>query len=218
MHDQSRTHTDAADDAPRCVSCHSGIPAWDTPRFACDGCQQRTAQRLGELPSLYAALNPAPGRGAPLVGSRHGAAGSRAPLNLAVVDLTATASRDAVLPRLVSWVRDWADVGHLEPSAWPLDDAERVAACCNSLRWHLDWASREHLAIDDFMDEIRDMHGRLYALATGDRGERPVMLACPCGGKVPFRLSGERFRCGACGERYGRVEVCNLPPAQRAAA
>lgn len=208
----------AVDEAPRCVVCRRTIPPWDQPRYACQGCQQRTAARLAELPDLYAALDPAPGRGAPLVGTCHGSAGSRAPLNLAVVDLTASASRDAVLPRLVSWVRDWADVGRLEPPAWPLSDAERVAACCHWLRWHLDWAAREHLAVDDFVQEIGDVYGHLHALATGDRGERPVMLACPCGGRVPFRLSGDRFHCRDCGRQYGHVEVYELQPAQRAAA
>jgi hypothetical protein len=207
----------AADTAPRCVSCHRRLPSWDTDRYACDGCQQRTAARLAEIPGLYVALDPAPGRGAPLVGSRHGVAGGRAPLNLAVVDLT-DGLRGGVLAVLVPWLRDWVDVGGLTLPAWPLGDGDRVAVCCHWLRWHLDWAARSHLAVDDFVQEVGEMHRVLRALATGERGERPVMLACPCGGRVPFRLSGDRFGCGACGTRYGRAEVYTLQPAQRAAA
>jgi hypothetical protein len=53
--------------AAACVVCHRAIPAWDTPRWACQSCQQRAATQLAALPALYAALDATPGSGAPSV-------------------------------------------------------------------------------------------------------------------------------------------------------
>jgi hypothetical protein len=225
--------TTPADEAepPRCVACRRPISAWDLPRYACEGCQQRTAQQLRDLPDLYAALSVTPARtSSVMVGTRHVAGGSSAPINLAVVDLTSTASSDSVLMKLFTWADDWVKVRLRDdpqrpddrPTRWDRDDndapCDPVEALCEWLRFRLDWACRHHLAVDDFVQEIGEMYGHLHGLATGDHGERPVMLACPCGGKVPFRLSGHRFNCGSCGARYGRAEVHDLQLAQRAAA
>lgn len=205
-------------EAPRCVCCHRPIPAWEGARYACTGCQQRTGTRLAAIPGLYAALPAvlAPGRGTPLVGSRHRAAGSRPPIALGVVDLTG--ARGDVHATLTSWVRDWAETGDGEEPEWPAGEQRQVGEACRWMRWRLDWACRSHPAIGDAVAEIAALHGRLRAVVTGERGERPVRLVCPCGGLVPFRVSGSRFHCGGCGEWYGRAEATRLPLAIRAAA
>lgn len=215
--------TDAAD---TCACCHRTIPTWDLPRYACQGCQQRTSGRLAELPTLYAALDATPTKrtGSAMVGGRHRIAGSRVLVDLAVVDLTSPASRDSVLMKLATWAEDWAAARELDdrPARWDRDDdgapREPVTELCGWLRWRLDWAVRNHPAIDDFVDEVDRCFGKVHASATGDHGERPVWLLCPCGGTVAFRASGDQFRCGTCRTWYGRTEVTSLPLAERNAA
>lgn len=195
-------HDTAAD--TRCVTCHRPMPAWDLPRLACAGCQGRTADRLAELPGLMAALPAmlAPGRGGPATGSRHGAAGSRPPISLHVVDLAA-----AVPAVLDSWARDWAEQAGLERPA--------VGTVAGWLRWHLDWAARQHPAVDEFMREIAALHAQVHAAAGGDRPERAVHVTCPCGGTIPWRVSQDHYRCHGCGQQYDRDQAAELPPAPR---
>jgi hypothetical protein len=196
------------DTCTACVTCYRPLPAWDMPRLACDGCQQRTATQLAELPGLLAEL-PArivPGPGSPRFGTLHRSAGPTEPIRLHVVTLIGNA--DAVLD---SWARDWADVAGLR-----LDIAGR--GVCGWLRWHLDWACRHHPAVDEAMREIAAVHRQVHAAVTGERGERPVRLRCPCGGIIPWRVSQDRYRCGGCATIYGREEAANLPAAPRTRA
>lgn len=226
------TTTAPAETEPaRCVGCTQPLDAWDLPRFACDGCQQRTVQRLGALPALYAALDATPTRpNSSMVGVRNPAAGSRVLVNLDVIDFTSPASRDSVFMRLMSWADDWTDVRRREnpqspddrPARWDREDdgtpRDPVAALCHWLRWHLDWACRHHPAIDDMVDEIDEIYMGVHGRATGERPPRPMRLACHCGGVVKFRLGGRRFRCDSCAVEYGYAEATRLPPARRTVA
>jgi hypothetical protein len=155
--------------AAACVVCHHAIPAWDTPRCACQSCQQRAATQLAALPALYAALDPRPGQGAPSVGSRHAAAGSRPPVRLDVVDLTG--QRGVVLPVLTGWARDWSERRREDGPDWPAGEQGQVTEACRYLRWHLDWAARRHPAVDKALREIGAVYRQVHAAATGDRGE-----------------------------------------------
>lgn len=205
-------------EAPRCVCCHRPIPAWEGARYACTGCQQRTGTRLAAIPGLYAALPAvlAPGRGTPLVGSRHRAAGSRPPIALGVVDLTG--ARGDVHATLTSWVRDWAETGDGEEPDWPAGEQRQVGEACRWMRWRLDWACRSHPAIDDAVAEIAALHGRLRAVVTGERGPRRIAVTCRCGGLLRVTVATSGATCRACGAGYGRAEVMALPLADRAAA
>ncbi|MFD6413937.1 MULTISPECIES: hypothetical protein [Actinomycetes] len=198
--------------APACVACTRPLPAWDTGRFACVACHQQMDAALAELPGLYARLDIVPGRGGPRVGSLHTAAGSRPPIDLAVVDL-----RAQVHGVLASWVRDWAESGAGDEPTWPATEAARVAAACRWLRWRLDWAVRMHPAIDEAVREIRDAHREVH-LAVEGRDERVVRLACECGGTVAATVSSPGATCPGCGVRYGRAELPTLPPAARGRA
>ncbi|WP_432051228.1 hypothetical protein [Streptomyces xiamenensis] len=198
--------------APACVACTRPLPAWDQQRFACDGCQQAAADALAELPGLYARLDITPGRGGPRVGSLHTAAGSRPPIDLGVIDL-----RAQVHGVLTSWVRDWSECGAGDEPTWPATESARVAAACRWLRWRLDWAVRQHPAVDEAIRELRDAHREVH-LAVEGRDERVVRLACQCGGTVAATVSSSGATCPGCGTRYGRAELPTLPPAARGRA
>jgi hypothetical protein len=196
-----------------CLVCQRQIPSWDHQRLVCHGCQQRGAEQLNWLPGLYKLLDPMPASGSPLVGSRHGTAGSRPPLDLHVVDLTGRSG--VVLPVLAGWVRDWADVGQLAPPVWPDGEQQRVTAACRWLRWHLDWACRQHPAIDEALREIGDAYRAVHGAATGEHGERRVGVVCRCGATLRVTVSTGGATC-MCGTSYGRAEVLALPLAARA--
>lgn len=200
------------DHIPACVACHRELPAWDTGRFACPACHQQMDAALAELPGLVAQLDVTPGRSGPRVGSLHAAAGSRPPIDLAVVDL-----RTQTAGVLASWVRDWSESGAGDLPTWPATETARVAAAARWLRWRLDWAVRMHPAVDEAIREIRDAH-RAVRLAVEGRDERTVRLACPCGGALAATVSSTGTTCPGCGVRYGRAELLALPVAARTMA
>lgn len=199
------------DTTTACVACFRPLPAWDTSRFACPGCQQQMDAALAELPGLVEQLDVTPGRSGPRVGSLHAAAGSRPPIDLAVVDL-----RTQVVGVLASWVRDWAESGAGDLPDWPAGETAQVAAACRWLRWRLDWAARQHPAVDEAMTEIRDAH-RAVRLAVEGRDERAVPVACTCGATLRATVSSRGARC-SCGREYGRAELLSLPLAARGRA
>ncbi|MFI9465715.1 hypothetical protein [Streptomyces xiamenensis] len=199
------------DTIPACVACTRPLPAWDTARFACDGCQQQLADALAELPALYAQLDVTPGRSGPRVGSLHTAAGSRPPVDIGVIDL-----RTQVAGVLGSWVRDWSESGAGDLPDWPATETARVAAACRWLRWRLDWAVRMHPAVDEAIRELRDAH-REVRLAVEGRDERTVPVTCGCGAVLRATVSSRGARCG-CGREYGRTELMALPVAARGRA
>ncbi|MGP4114637.1 hypothetical protein ACTWP5_27475 [Streptomyces sp. 4N509B] len=203
---------------PCCVVCTRALHATEATRWACTGCQQQAATQLAALPGLYAALGEVliPGRGIPTVGSR-GAFGSRPPADLDVMDLT-DGTRGGVIAVLVSCVRDWAETGDHQVPDWPPGEQARVRVLCDWLRFRLDWACGEHPGVGDSLRDIADVHRHVRGRATGERGERPVRLACPCGGVILWRLSGPAYRCPGCGARYGREEAAALPQARRTVA
>lgn len=216
------TTTATAEQEPRCVACDRTLDAWDMPRLACVICQERTTTRLGELADLCSqagfqlSVGHTIGSNWPKPGASRSVAGSRVPPGFDLAADTPPQLMSNVALLLDSWARDWSDVADLElPEQWtptPIEGAARW------LRWHLDWAFRNHPAIDDFEREIAGAHGRLRGTATGERGPRVVPRACPCGGKVPFRLGGRRFTCGSCAAEYGYAEATHLPPARRTVA
>lgn len=198
--------------APACVACTRPLPAWDTARFACPACHAAVDSALAELPGLVAQLDVTPGRSGPRVGSLHAAAGSRPPIDLAVVDL-----RAQVHGVLASWVRDWSESGAGDLPTWPATETARVAAACRWLRWRLDWAVRMHPAVDEAVREIRDAH-REVRLAVEGRDERAVPVTCGCGAVLRATVSSPGATCPECGIRYGRTELLALPVAARTVA
>jgi hypothetical protein len=196
-----------------CVACHRPLPATDPDRFACERCQQRASQELNWLPGLYRLLNSAPSAGSPLVGARHAAAGSRPPINLHVVDLT---GRRGVLVTLSGWAHDWADQRGEDGPDWPADECGQITGACKYLRFHLDWAARQHPAIDEALHEIADTYRQVHAAATGERGERRVGVTCGCGAVLRVTVSTGGATCAGCGVQRGRAEVLALPLAARA--
>ncbi|WP_062215698.1 hypothetical protein [Streptomyces sp. NBRC 109706] len=196
--------------APCCTACYRPLPAWDLDRLACPGCQSRAAERLAELPALLAALSPVPTRTGGLV-AVHGPAGSRPPIALHAVDLSVE------VPALLdSWARDWASVaGHDLPERWLPNAAAGPALW---LRWRLDWACRQHPAVEEALREIGHAWSAVRTAALGERAERRVAVVCPCQGLLRVGVSTDAATCAGCGTRWSRGDLLGMPLAQRSAA
>lgn len=207
---------DHADTTPRCVNCTRQLHPIEASRWACSGCQQRAAGELQQLPALTAAAARQEARYP--IGSNWGAGGHRgsAPGPRVLADVDAIVGPyPEVIAGLVSCVKDWIETGGMDYPEWPTAEQAQLDTLCRWLRWHLDWACGMHAGVGDSLHTISRLRGHLHTAATGERGERPVRLACPCGGVIPWRASHDHYRCGGCGQQYGREQAAALPRAPR---
>lgn len=209
--------TTAATADRACVACLRPLPGWDPHRMACALCQQRADHHLRELPDLYAQLGHGTIQSAWRAGHRGASAGSRPPTGWDPHTADLTGRSGTVLPTLTGWCADWADVRGAAPPEWPVGDLHQVDEACRWLRWHLDWACRQHPAVDEALDEVRDVHRAVRTAATGDCGERRVGVTCGCGEVLRITVSTPGATCGGCGVQRGREEVLALPLAARTA-
>lgn len=80
----------------------------------------------------------------------------------------------AVATVLDFWARDWAD---LRGEGLPVPEVGRL---CGWLSDRLDWALREHPALDEFARDVSDLLGALWGLAGhGSARPKPMEAACP---------------------------------------
>ncbi|MPY47143.1 hypothetical protein [Streptomyces acidicola] len=188
-------------------------------RVACRLCQERVDQALRQLPGpdgLYAQLATrlVPGRGGdgPIV-----AVSRTAPLPLRLEPLSLIA-RGGVVTILQTWLIDWHEhLGWRHPR-WEGGLQQQLDQVVHALRVNLEWAATEHPAFGDFVQEVTSLVRQCERQITGERPERPIAVACPCGTVLRVTVSTPGARCRGCATQYDRSEVLDLPLAQRAAA
>lgn len=181
-----------------------------------DGCEDRIRENLQKLPVLYRQLATvlAPGR----QGSDGGRGGTKTPplpVNVAVLDLRARGGIEGVLG---SWERDVRDILDWGPPEYRGSVQAAVDASAQFLATNLPWICDQHEAAREFADEIRSLVAEAERLITGEKPERKVVVACPCGQTLRVTVSTPGARCPRCETQYGRDEVLNLPLAERSAA
>jgi hypothetical protein len=125
------------------------------------------------------------------------------PLRLEPLNLMA---RGGVVTILQDWQTDWHD-------SWAGGIPAGTAACSSSatnavkaLRVNLEWAASSHPAFGEFTQEITSLVRQCERQITGERKERPISVACPCGTILRITVSTPGKRCGGCGHpvRPGR--------------
>mgnify|MGYP001596463951 CR=1 FL=1 len=204
---------------PTCGLCPRQLRHDELGRVACRGCQDRTAETLRKLPGpdgLYAKLATrlAPGRGSggPVVSVTRAA-----PLPLRLEPLSLMA-RGGVVTILQTWQIDWHDrLGWRHPR-WQGGLQQQLDNAVRALRTNLEWAASTHPAFGDFARETATLVRQCEQQITGERPERPVVVACPCGAVLRITVSTPGVRCRGCDTQYARHEVLDLPLAHRAAA
>jgi hypothetical protein len=154
------------------------------------GCIDALDALLQQIPQLYAelavALEPGSSAGAHVSGTR------TPPLPLRLEPLSLQC-RGGIVTILATWRTDWSD--HRGLAADPLRAGHEqllaghreLAHVIRFLRAHLDWAAREHPAVDEFATEIHDITRTCRATLGDVQGHRRI-------GRCPAQL-GERT-CG----------------------
>lgn len=204
---------------PTCDPCGRDLRHDELGRHACRLCQDRVDLALRQLPGsdgLYAQLATrlVPGRG----GDGQVVSVSRtAPLPLRLEPLSLMA-RGGVVTVLQDWQVDWHDrLGWSHPR-WQGDLQQQLDNAVKALRVNLEWAATEHSAFRDFAREVCDLVRQCERQITGERAERRVSVACPCGTTLRVTVSTPGARCRGCGTQYARSDVLELPIAERTAA
>jgi len=203
---------------PTCTACGRDFRTEEIGRVACRICRDRTDDNLAELAGpdgLYArlALCMAPGS-APKDGRAAGGRTAPLPVRLTPLDL---AARGGVVTVLQSWLVDWHETLGWSHPRWQGDLQRQLDQVAGALRRNLDWAASSHPAFDEFADEVSSLVRACRRQVTGERSERRITVACPCGGILRVTVSTPGARCAGCGTQYDRVGVLELPLAQRAA-
>ncbi|MGW2920405.1 hypothetical protein ACWDBF_21440 [Streptomyces angustmyceticus] len=204
---------------PACTTCSRALWENELGRRACRMCQRRADQDLEALAGpdgLYAALASAltPGAG----GSEARVSGSRsAPLPLRLEPLSLSA-RGGVVTVLQTWLVDWHDQLRWAHPRWEGGLQEQLDQVVRALRTNLEWAATEHDAFADFAVEVAALARSCRRQVTGERAERRISVACPCGGVLRVTISTPGARCPGCATQYARADVLELPIAARGMA
>lgn len=205
--------------ASRCTVCGGELHADEAAAVACRPCARRTGEHLLALAGpdgLYARLADSltPGRGSDGVA----VSGSRTaplPLRLEVLSLSA---RGGVVTILQTWLIDWHERLAWSHPRWEGGLQQQLDQVVRQLRVNLDWAAAEHPAFDEFSYEIAVVRRQCEQAVTGERRERRVSVACPCGTTLRVTVSTPGALCRGCGTQYGHIDVLGLPLAERRAA
>lgn len=127
-------------------------------------------------------------------------------------------ARGGVVTVLQAWLVDWHEcLGWLHPR-WKGDLQQQLDQVVKALRVNLEWAATEHPAFRDFAYEVAALVRQCERQISGERPERPIAVACPCGTVLRVTVSTPGARCRGCATQYARHEVLDLPLADRAAA
>ena len=214
MHDNLDTYQ-----WPVCRSCPRQLRQDEIGRQACRCCQDRADEALRQLPGpdgLYAQLATrlTPGRGGdgPVV-----AVSRTPPLPLRLEPLSLMA-RGGVVTVLQDWLVDWHELLGWRHPRWNGNLQQQLDDVVHRLRVNLEWAASSHPAFDAFLLELTAQVRQCERQITGERKERPIAVACPCGATLRITVSTPGVRCYGCSTQYARAEVFDLPLATRNAA
>ena len=203
---------------PACP-CGRQLRTDELGRTACRLCQERADLALRQLPGcdgLYARLATRlmPGRGGDSVVV---SASRTAPLPLRLEPLNLMA-RGGVVTVLQDWLVDWHEQLGWRYPRWNGGLQQQLDEVVRALRVNLEWAASSHPAFGEFALEVTSLVRQCERQITGERQERPIAVACPCGTVLRVTVSTSGARCRGCDTQYARGEVLDLPLAQRAAA
>lgn len=199
-----------------CASCPRELRDHEAGRYICTPCEQRIDQYLRQLPGprgLYARAclrvhRDRRGDGTVVSGTP----GLHIPPNEDALSFTANGG---MVSTLEGWVDDWAERGYATASHGGRLQY-RVDRAVETLCFNLNRAASMHPALDDFAREVFRIRATAEAIITGERAERPIAVACPCGATLRITVSTPGVRCYGCSTQYARGEVFDLPLASRA--
>jgi hypothetical protein len=212
---------------PRCVACQSGLWEDETGRRACRPCEDRTGERLAELPALFAQINTT---AALIRGPRRGTGmptGSRVPPIPANAEVLSLAAVGGVATRLRDIEDAWRKILGRTVATWAGAPAQAVPKHVDFLRINLQWACERYEEVGQDMEEIRRIHAECTAALSPDpRPGRVRIGLCPvvsdsgpCGAQLTASTTNHKVRCPSCGTRWDDIAAWReLRHAQEAVA
>ncbi|MEV5944226.1 hypothetical protein [Streptomyces sp. NPDC051994] len=187
-------HDAPADDYqwPTCAAC--GKDLWvdeaEAGRQACRPCEARTAQRLAELPVLFAQLNTTAALMRGSRGTGAGTSGTRVPPIPPRLEVLTLAGPGGVAAELRAMEDAWRVAfgrtiaprsgGARMFAAWRIYPTAAVPEHVNFLRINLERACERYESVGQDIDQIRRLHAECTGAASPDRRPGRVKIgACP---------------------------------------
>lgn len=216
-------HDVPADDYlwPTCGACHRDLWEAELDRHACRICEDRTRERLAELPGLFARLDTA---AAMMRGARrptNGTSGGRTapiPPRLEVLNLVAAGGAATRLQAIEDAWRlalgrriDPATDGVRIFASWRSNPARAVPGHVAFIKVNLERACERYDEVGQDIEDIRRLHAEMAAALTGEQRPGRVKIgACPvmfddgtrCGVPLTVTTANHRVRCAGCGTRW----------------
>jgi predicted RNA-binding Zn-ribbon protein involved in translation (DUF1610 family) len=195
---------------PTCTACGRNMWVSETSNWACGLCRERTAERLTELPGLFARIN---STAALVRGSRRGTGmptGSRVPpipANAEVLNLAATGG---VATRLQVIEDAWRQTLGWTVTPWRGNAGQSLPKQVEFLTNNLGWACERYAEVGQDVEEIRRVHAECTAALSPDRRIGPIRIgACPvltidgpCGRQLTASTRKEAIKCQGCGTEW----------------
>lgn len=183
-------------------------------RLVCRPCEDKTAARIAELPSLFRQLNTTAAlmRGARRPGG--GSSGSKTPPIPPRLEVLALVGPGGVAARLAAIEDSWRSALGWTVAPWRGSPAQAVPVHVEFLANNLLWACSSYEEVGQDIDDLRRLHGECKAIADNERRPGRVQIgACPgqleaglCGQPLTASAASHRVRCGTCGSRWETLE------------
>lgn len=197
---------------PTCVTPRCGRHMWvaEAGRYACRPCQETTAQRIRELPALFAQLDTTANL---MRGSRRpggATSGSKTPPIPPRLEVLALVGPGGAAARLSAIEDAWRSALGWTIAPWRGNPAQAVPHLAAFLTNNLLWACSSYEEVGQDIDELRKLHAECAALVSGEKRPGRVQIgACPtvvddgwCGTQLTASTGSHRIHCGGCGARW----------------
>ena len=211
MHDHPAAELESYD-WPTCVAPRCGRQMWvaEAGRFACRPCEESTAQRIRELPALFAQLDTT---AALMRGSRRpggATSGSKTPPIPPRLEVLALVGPGGAAARLSAIEDAWRCALGWTIAPWRGNPAEAMPNLAGFLTNNLLWACSSYEEVGQDIDDLRRLHAECAALVSGEKRPGRVQIgACPivvddgwCGTQLTASTGSHRIHCGSCGARW----------------
>lgn len=195
---------------PTCCACGRALWESEAGRQTCRPCETRTAERLGELATLFTQINTS---AALMRGARGGGTpttGSRTPPIPPRLEVLSLAANGGVATRLRDIEDSWRVALGWTVAPWRGSPGEAVPEHVRFLINNLPWAVDAYESVGQDVEEIRRLHAECKQALSHDRKPGRVNVGyCPtvvdntlCGAQLIASAANSRIRCDTCGSQW----------------
>ena len=196
---------------PNCAACGRELWTAEAGRIACRPCEDKTANRIAELPALFRQLDTTASlmRGARRPGA--GGGGSKTPPIPPRLEVLALVGPGGVAARLSAIEDAWRAVLGWTVAPWRGSPAQSVPLLAGFLANNLLWACSSYEEVGQDIDDLRRLHAECAAIVNDERRPGRVQIGnCPvpradnriCWQPLTATAASHRIHCTACDSRW----------------